>query len=200
MPHTARRRSLLSAVRNTSSRRRLARGSTRRVLRYHALTERSMSSTTGQPRNRRYIRVSQQRKTKLRWPENSTRYRAPKRTQAAQQQQQCEYIHTCVYKRGRFPQTRDLWRKSASMGYRVSRVSLHAVSRWSRSPGCCGYISWCVFLVSGGISFFFFRFLYFERTRPTASTRQPCLMYLSTSTRVRTGCHYLIILSMCVCV
>ena len=30
-----------------------------------------MSSTTGQPRNRRYIRVSQQRKTKLRWPENS---------------------------------------------------------------------------------------------------------------------------------
>ena len=38
----------------------------------HALTERSMSSTAGQPRNRRYIRVSQQqRKTKLRWPENS---------------------------------------------------------------------------------------------------------------------------------
>ena len=30
-----------------------------------------MSRTTGQPRNRRYIRVSQQRKTKLRWPENS---------------------------------------------------------------------------------------------------------------------------------
>ena len=28
---------------------------------------------------------------------------------------------------------------------------------------------------------FFFRFLYFERTRPIASTRQPCLMYLSTS-------------------
>ena len=28
---------------------------------------------------------------------------------------------------------------------------------------------------------FFFRFFYFERTRPTASTRQPCLMYLSTS-------------------
>ena len=28
-----------------------------------------MSSTTGQPRNRRYLRVSQQRMTKLRWPE-----------------------------------------------------------------------------------------------------------------------------------
>ena len=34
--------------------------------------------------------------------------------------------------------------------------------------------------MSGGISFFF-HFLYFERTRPIASTRQPCLMYLSTS-------------------
>ena len=45
-----------------------------------------------------------------------------------------------------------------------------------------------------------FRFLYFERTRPTASTRQPCLMYLSTCTGVRTGCHYLISLSVCVCV
>ena len=44
------------------------------------------------------------------------------------------------------------------MGYRVGRISLHAVSRWSRSPGCCGYISWCVFLVSRGISFFFFVF------------------------------------------
>ena len=76
---------------------------------------------------------------------------------------------------------------------------MHAVSRWSRSPGCCGYISWCVFLVFGGIRGFF-RFLYFERTRPTASTRQPCLMYLSTSTRVLTGCHYLICLSVCVCV
>ena len=47
---------------------------------------------------------------------------------------------------------------------------------------------------------FFFRFLYLERTRPTASTRQPCLMYLSTSTGVRTGCHCLICLSVCVCV
>ena len=51
---------------------------------------------------------------------------------------------------------------------------------------------------------FFVRFLYFERTRPTASTGQPCLMYLSTSTGVRTGCHYLISLSLrmsvCQCV
>ena len=46
----------------------------------------------------------------------------------------------------------------------------------------------------------FFRSLYFERTRPTTSTRQPCLMYLSTSTGVRTGCHYLICLSVCMSV
>ena len=46
----------------------------------------------------------------------------------------------------------------------------------------------------------FFRSLYFERTRPTTSTRQPCLMYLSTSTGVRTGCHYLICLSVCISV
>ena len=45
--------------------------------------------------------------------------------------------------------------------------------------------------------FVFFHFLYFERTRPTASMRQPFLMYLSTSTGVRTGCHYLISLSVC---
>ena len=124
-----------------------------------------MSSTTGQPRNRRYIRVSQQRIDEAALARKL--YRAPKRTQAARRQQQCEYVHTCVYKRGRFPQTRDLrvWRKSASMGYRVGGVSLHAVSRWSRSPSCCGDISWCVFLVVSGISCFFFRFLYFEHTR-----------------------------------
>ena len=38
----------------------------------------------------------------------------------------------------RFPQTRDLW-KRASMGKRVGRVSSHVVSRWSTSPGCCGF-------------------------------------------------------------
>ena len=48
--------------------------------------------------------------------------------------------------------------------------------------------------------FVFFRFIYFERTRPIASTRQLCLMYVSTSTGVRTGCHYLISLCVYVCV
>ena len=38
--------------------------------------------------------------------------------------------------RSRFPQTRHLW-KWASVGDRVGCVSSHAVSKWSRSPGCC---------------------------------------------------------------
>ena len=40
-------------------------------------------------------------------------------------------------------------------------------------------------LVFGRISYLHFRFLYFARTRPTASTRQPCHMYLSTSNEAR---------------
>ena len=75
----------LSAETSRSSRRRLARSSTRRVFGYHALTESSMSSTAGQPRNRGYKRGVTVRK-KLRWPQK----RAPKRIQAAQQQ--FEYI------------------------------------------------------------------------------------------------------------
>ena len=43
------------------------------------------------------------------------------------------------------------------------------------------YIYFVVCFFSVWWDFVFFRFLYFERTQPTASTRQPCLMYLSTS-------------------
>ena len=49
----------------------------------------------------------------------------------------------------------------------------------------------------GGFFRVFFRgyFFFFERTRPAASMRTPCLNYLSTSTGVCTGFHYLIGLS-----
>ena len=43
------------------------------------------------------------------------------------------------------------------------------------------WTSWCVL---GGAFFFrvfFFVFFFFERTRPAASMRSPCLIYLSTS-------------------
>ena len=68
----------------------------------------------------------------------------------------------------------------------------------ARSPGCCGFR--CVFDAAGFFCVFFFRIFFFERTRPAASMRAPCLICLSTSTGVRTGCHYLISLSVCMCV
>ena len=65
------------------------------------------------------------------------------------------------------------------MGYRVGRVSSRAVSSWSRSTGGCGFRG--VFWVGRIFSVLFFRFFFFERTRPAASTRPPFLIYLSTS-------------------
>ena len=87
------------------------------------------------------------------------------------------------------------------------------------------WISWCVL---GAAGFRFSSVFLFERTRPAASMRSPCLIYLSTSdegrprersdggrflpirqkkplhTGVRTGCHYLVCLPVrlrvCVCV
>ena len=47
--------------------------------------------------------------------------------------------------------------------------------------------------------FFSSAFFFFERTRPAASVRPPCLIYLFTSTGVRKGCYYLISLSVCAC-
>ena len=63
------------------------------------------------------------------------------------------------------------------------------------------WISCCV-LGRADFSVFFFSicFFFFERTLPAAYMRPPCLIYLSASTGVRTGCHYLICLSVCVCV
>ena len=96
------------------------------------------------------------------------------------------------------------------------RLELHAVAGLL-------WISWSVL---GGADFsvvvFFAIFFFFEHTRPAASMRPPCLIYLSTSnevrprersdegrllpvgkkplhTGVRTGCYHLIGLSVCVC-
>ena len=83
----------------------------------------------------------------------------------------------------------------------MERVSSHAVSRWSRSPGCCVFRG--VFWVGQNFFvFFFLDFFFLEPTRPAASMRPSCLTYLSTSTGVRTGCHYVtsLCLSVCVCV
>ena len=53
------------------------------------------------------------------------------------------------------------------------------------------WISRCV-LGAAGLRVFFSVFFFLERTRSAASMRPPCLIYLSTSTGVRTGFHYLI--------
>ena len=66
----------------------------------------------------------------------------------------------------------------------MGRASSDAFSRWSRSPGCCGFRR--VFWVRRDFVFFFFRYFLFERTWPAASMEPPCLIYLSTSMRTYT--------------
>ena len=74
-------------------------------------------------------------------------------------------------------------------------------------------VDFVVFFGWGGFfsRVFFFDFFFFKRTRPGASMRPPCLIYLSTSieavlayrakqplhTGVRTGCHCFISVSVC---
>ena len=140
-----------------------------------------MSSTTGQPRNRRYIRVSQQRKTMLRWPENSIEHQNVHRRRS---RSSSASIYIRVY---------------TSEADSTNPRSMEEECEYGLPSGTCftarslevvavAGLLWTYFvvffLVSGGISFFF-RFLYFDRTRPIASTRQPCLMYLSTSNEAR---------------
>ena len=98
----------------------------------------------------------------------------------------------------------DVFRRTPSRGGRGRRAAVDFVEGFR-----CGGVYFLCFLV-----FWFFVF-FFERTRPAASMRTPCLIYLSTSneavfavrakkptsihTGVRTGCHCLISLSICVC-
>ena len=58
----------------------------------------------------------------------------------------------------------------------MGRVSSHAVSRWSRSPGCCAFrgVSWVR-------RDFIFPVFFSERTRPAAGMRPFGLIYLFTS-------------------
>ena len=57
------------------------------------------------------------------------------------------------------------------------------------------WISWCAL---GGAGFFSHVFLLRTHTAYCTHEAASCLTYLSTSTGVRTGCHYLISLSVCV--
>ena len=66
--------------------------------------------------------------------------------------------------------------------------------------GCRAAVAFVVCFGWGGFFRVFSDFFFFERTRPAASMRPSCLIYLSTITGVRTGCHYLFVLSVCACV
>ena len=145
-----------------------------------------MSSITGQPRNRRYIRLSQQRKTKLRWPENNIEHQNIHRRRGSSSSASIHTKYVCIQARPISTKPRSMEEECeyglpSGTCFTARRLEVVAIAGLQQ---CCGYISWCVFLVPGGISFFF-RFLYFERTRPTTTTRQPCLMYLSTSNEAR---------------
>ena len=96
--------------------------------------------------------------------------------------------------RGRFPQTRV---------YGSGRVWANVWDVLFRAPSRSGHGRWAdVGFVVGHIFFlcFLFDFFFVERIRPAASMRPSCLIDLSTSTGVRTGCHCLFRLSACVCV
>ena len=137
--------------------------------------ESSLSSTTGQPRNWRHIRVSQQSKTKLRWPENSIEHQnVHRRRSSSNSSASISYVYNQAKLISTNPRSME-----EECEYGLPRGTCFTARRLEVvSPGCCGYISWCVSLVTGGISCCFFDFLYFELTRPTVSTRQPCVMYL----------------------
>ena len=164
-----------------------------------------MSSTTGQPRNRRYIRVSQQRRTKLRWPENSTRYRAPKRTTGGAAAAAMPSIYTRVYTSEADFHKPEMCGGSARVWANAWDVFHCTPSRGGRGRRAAVDLFRGVFcLVFGWISCFFCSFsLLRTHTACCKYEAASCLIYLSTSTGVRTGCHYLISLSVgpsvCLC-
>ena len=143
-----------------------------------------MSNTTGQPRNRRYIRVSQQRKTKLRWPENSIEHQNVHRrrsssssaTNPRSMEEECEYglpSGTC---------------------FTARRLEVVAVAGllWIYFVVCFFSVRW---------DFRFFACFFFLRTHTAYCKYDATLPHVPLySTGVRTGCQYLICLSVWVCV
>ena len=136
-----------------------------------------MSSTTGQPRNRRYIRVSQQRKTKLRWPENSIELQNVHRRRSSSSSAS-KYIR--VY-------TSDAdFHKPEIYGGRVRVWAIEwdvfhcTPSRSGRGRRAAVDLVVC-FGWGGYFSFLFFVFFsyFFERTRPAASMRPPLVLFTS---------------------
>ena len=91
--------------------------------------------------------------------------------------------------------------------YGSGRVWANAWDVFRRAPSRCGRgrraaLDIMVCFGRGGFcSFFFFLdFSFFERTRPTASMRQPCLIYISTSNGSCEACRVCFFYFLCKCV
>ena len=133
-----------------------------------------MSSTAGQPRNRRYIRVSQQRKTKLRWPENSIEHQNVHRRRSSSSASIYIRVYTSeadFHKPGIYGGSVRVWanawdvfRRTPSRGGRGRRVAVN-------------YSVVCFFSVRWDFVFFSVRVLFFERTRPAACMRPPLALF-----------------------
>ena len=101
--------------------------------------------------------------------------------------------------RGRFPQTRYL-RKPARVGEPVGRVFSSVVSRWSRSPVCCGFrgvFFWCL------VGFpFFFRVVFSSNAHYLLQVRGNLAFFTSllVPVCVQGAIILLVCLSVCVCV
>ena len=105
----------------------------------------------------------------------------------------CHYLislSVCVSVAGRYGLTRVTFHRMPSRVGRGRRAAVDFVVFW------VGRIFFSVFFFPCFFSILFF----FERTRPAGNMMSPCLIYLSTTTGVRTGCHYLISLFFCVSV
>ena len=133
--------------------------------------KRSMSSNTGQLRNRRYIRVSQQRKTKLRWPENSIDHQKYTGGAAAAAVRIYTYVRIKARPISSNPGSIEEECKyglTSGTCFTAHRLGVVAVAGrlWI-------YFVLCFFSVWWYFVFSFCRFLYFKRTRPTASMSPP---------------------------
>ena len=137
-----------------------------------------MSSTTGQPRNRRYIRVSQQRMTKLRWPDNSIEHQNVHRWCSSSSSSSASifmrvYTSECAFHKPGIYEECEYGLTSGTC-FIARRLEVVAVAGllWI-------YFVVCFFSVWWDFVFFFFRFLDFERTRPTVRMRPSLASFTS---------------------
>ena len=142
-----------------------------------------MSSTTGQPRNRRYIRVSQQSKTKLRWPENSIEHQnVHRRRSSSNSSASISYVYNQAKLISTNPRSMEEeceYGLPSGTCFTARRLEVVAVAGllWICFVVCFFSVWWHFVL--------FFCFSTSNAHAPTASTKQPCLMYLSTSNEAR---------------